>query len=68
MLASRTPLAGHGLHPGFYEVRQGGLRYGRSESRFANRALKGPTEISLEIDLHIDYLDGTIELPVAERE
>ena len=58
----------NGLHPGFYEVRQGGLLYGRSESQFAIRALKGPIEISLEIDLHIDYLDGTIELPIAERE
>jgi hypothetical protein len=58
----------NGLHPGFYEVRQGGLLHGLSESRFATGALKGPTEISLEIDLHIDYLDGTIELPEAERE
>jgi len=58
----------NGLPPGFYEVRHGALKYGSGESRFAAGALKGPREISLEIDLHIDYLDGTIEHPEAERE
>lgn len=58
----------NGLHPGFYDVRQGGLLYGMRESRFKARASKGPSEIALEIDLHIDYLDGTIELPVAEKD
>ncbi len=58
----------NGLHPGFYDVRQGGLLYSMRESRFAARALKGLSEIALEIDLHIDYLDGTIELPVAEKD
>ncbi len=58
----------NGLHPGLYDVRQGGLLYGMGESRFAVGALKGPTEISLEIDLHIDYVDGTIDLPEAEKE
>lgn len=54
----------NGLHAGTYDVEQNRLSgIGHSMAFFLGRALKGPKELLLRIDTHIDYIAGTIEPP-----
>lgn len=54
----------NGLHSGIYDVEQGRLSKSRYEFRsLPGPALKGPAELFLVVDTHIDYVKGTVEPP-----
>ena len=54
----------NGLHPGTYDVEQNRLNgIGHSMAFFLGSALKGPKELALAVDTHIDYIAGTVEPP-----
>ncbi|MDA1230524.1 MAG: carboxypeptidase-like regulatory domain-containing protein [Planctomycetota bacterium] len=54
----------NGLHADKYIVEHGRLNsIGRGMQSFLASALKGPKEIYLQADTHIDYIAGTVEPP-----